>query len=102
MKSTQGQMHAKKPIKGNKKKVRFEVSAKPGSQVHVAGTFNNWDPTANPMKDNPDSGHFKALLDLPEGKYEYKFIVNGVWISDPKCADWVPDGCGSLNSVLQV
>ena len=102
MKSSKGQTHEKKATGGNKKKVRFELSAEPGNLVYVAGTFNNWDPAANPLKDNPDSGHFKAVLSLPEGTYEYKFIVNGVWSSDPKCPDWVPDGCGSLNSVVKV
>ncbi len=102
MKSAKGQMHEKKAANGGKKKVRFELAAEPGSQVYVAGTFNNWDAAKNPLKDNPDSGHFKAILSLPEGTHEYKFIVNGVWFSDPKCQDWVPDGCGAMNSVLKV
>ena len=25
-------------------------------------------------------GTFTAVLDLPEGKYEYKFIVDGQWL----------------------
>lgn len=102
MKSMKGQMHEKKTPGGRKKKVRFELAAEPGSQVYVAGTFNAWSPTANPLKDNPDSGHFKATLNLAEGTHAYKFVVNGLWMSDPKCPDWAPDGCGSLNSVIQV
>lgn len=42
------------------------------------------------------------VISLPAGTHEYKFIVNGTWFSDPKCPDWIPDGCGSLNSVLHV
>ncbi len=84
------------------KKVRFELAAEPGSQVFVAGTFNNWSPTANALKDNPDSGHYKTALRVPAGIHEYKFVVNGVWSSDPKCLDWTPNDCGSLNSVLDV
>ena len=87
---------------GAGKRVRFELSAKPGSRVFVAGTFNNWNPTANPLKDNPDSGHFKAALRVPAGAHEYKFVVNGVWTMDPKCVDWAPNGYGALNSVLYV
>lgn len=102
MKSNKGQQHEKKSTGGKMKKVRFECSAEPGSQVCVAGTFNNWDATANPLKDNLDCGHFKAVLSIPEGTHEYKFVVNGVWLSDPKCPDWVPDGCGAMNSVLKV
>ena len=102
MKNSKNQTLEKKATGGHMRKVRFECSAEPGSQVYVAGTFNKWDPKANPLKDNPESGPYKALLSLPEGMHEYKFIVNGTWFSDPKCPDWVPDGCGSLNSVLHV
>ena len=84
------------------KRVRFDLSAKPGSQVFVAGTFNNCNPTANPLKDNPGSGHFKAALRVPTGTHEYKFVVSGVWNVDPKCVDWTPNAYGSLNSVRYV
>ena len=84
------------------KNVQFELSAEPGIRVFVAGTFNNWNPTANPLKDNPDSGHYKAALRVPTGTQEYKFVVNGVWTVDPKCPDWTSNGHGSLNSVLHV
>jgi 1,4-alpha-glucan branching enzyme len=82
--------------------VQFELSTKPGSKVYVAGTFNHWNPTANLMKDNPDSGHFKASLQVPAGTHEYKFIVDGTWVMDPTCAYWTPNAYGSLNSVLHV
>jgi 5'-AMP-activated protein kinase regulatory beta subunit len=82
--------------------VRFEVSADSKSRVFVAGTFNNWNPTASPMKDNSDSGHYKATLSLPGGKHEYKFVVNGVWRVDPSCQNCAPNPYGGLNSVLRV
>ena len=82
--------------------VRFRLSADPGSQVFVAGTFNNWDPTANPLKDNPNSGHFKVALHVAPGTHQYKFVVNGAWIADPNCTDSAPSGYGSMNSVLHV
>jgi 1,4-alpha-glucan branching enzyme len=84
------------------KRVRFELAAEAGREVFVAGTFNGWSPTANPLKDNPDSGHFKAEVRVPPGTHEYKFVVDGLWVADPKCSDWIPNGYGSLNSVLRV
>jgi len=62
--------------------VRFELSGEPGSHVSVTGTFNNWNPTANPLKGNPGSGHFKAAVRVPTGTHEYKSVVNGVWSVD--------------------
>jgi 1,4-alpha-glucan branching enzyme len=83
-----------------KKRVRFELLAKAGTQVFVAGTFNNWNPKANPLKDNPDSGLFKVTLTIPPGRHEYKFIVNDVWTVNPNCTDSVPNVYGSMNNVI--
>ena len=93
-------MRAMKKTSG--KKVRFEVEAEPGSKVSVAGTFNDWDSTKNPMKDNPSSGKYATTVKLGLGRHEYKFVVNGEWRVDPKCADRAPNGFGSLNSVITV
>lgn len=84
------------------KKVEFQLTVEPGSEVFVAGTFNKWNPTANRMKDNPGSGHCKATLLVPPGRHEYKFVVNGVWTADPTCENWNPDGHGTMNSVIVV
>jgi 1,4-alpha-glucan branching enzyme len=84
------------------KKVNFQVTAEPGSDVFVAGSFNNWNPTQYRMRDNPGSGHCKAALSLPPGRHEYKFVVNGEWRLDLNCAEWEPNDQGSLNSVVHV
>ena len=39
---------------------------------------------------------------LPAGRYEYLFVVDGRWITDPKARDYVPNPFGGCNSVLQV
>ncbi len=84
------------------KRVSFQVTAEPGSEVFVAGSFNNWNPTQYRMRDNPGSGHCKKTLVLPAGRHEYKFVVNGQWRVDPNCPDSVPNESGSMNSVLTV
>lgn len=84
------------------RRVQFDLSVQPGSRVFVAGTFNNWNPTVHQLKDNPGSGHCKATLRIPPGRHEYKFVVNGEWVADPKCPEWVPNDQGSLNSVVHV
>ena len=88
--------------KKEKKRVNFWISAAPGSLVSVAGTFNNWDPTANPMQDQSGKGYFKTDMLIPQGTHEYKFVVNGVWATDPSCQNRVPDPFGSENCVLQI
>ncbi len=84
------------------KKINFQLLAEPGSEVFVAGTFNNWDPRQHQLRDNPGSGHCKIMLALPLGRHEYKFVVNGEWRLDPTCPDWAPNDQGTLNSVIAV
>jgi len=85
-----------------RKRVTFEVSAEPGSEVSVAGTFNDWDPARNLMHDRTGQGAFRTSMLLHPGRYEYKFVINNVWSIDPECRNWAPNAEGSLNSVLLV
>lgn len=49
--------------------------------VHVAGSFNGWNPTARALERSGDD--FTTSLQLAPGRYEYKFVING--------ADWRTD-----------
>lgn len=84
------------------KDIQFEICAEPDSKVYVAGTFNNWDPTSHPLKHQPEEGVFCGKIQLPVGKHEYKFVVNGVWQLDPQCPHWAINELGTLNSVIHV
>lgn len=50
-----------------------------------------------------------VTLDLPPGRYEYKFVVDGKWCCDPGCDDgtYQSDDCvaneyGTKNRVIEV
>jgi 1,4-alpha-glucan branching enzyme len=92
----------KKDAGRKSKKTGFQLVTEPGSEVFVAGSFNNWNPTQYRLRDNPDSGIYKISLALPPGRHEYKFVVNGEWRLDPNCPDWLPNSMGTINSVVSV
>lgn len=74
----------------------------PGAQaVFLAGTFNQWRPTATPMQCT-GADCWSVELELPPGIYEYRFIVDGAWVHDPASAETVPNPFGGLNSVVRV
>ena len=81
--------------------VVFKFHAPPEAEVYVAGTFNNWDPTAIRLGDN-GKGAYTATVLLPLGTYEYKFIVNGEWHTGADDREQVPNPFGSTNNVLVV
>lgn len=71
--------------------------------VTVAGTFNDWNSTANAMTDADGDGVWTTALDVPAGRQMYKFVVNGTdWHEDRTASELVDDGFGGFNSVMEV
>ncbi|MBU0679638.1 MAG: hypothetical protein KJ626_16165, partial [Verrucomicrobia bacterium] len=66
--------------------------------VLLAGEFNSW--AMDPMR-RLGNGVWRTTLQLPEGSYGYKFIVDGEWIFDPN-SDERKKVNGVENSLLTV
>jgi cyclomaltodextrinase len=91
------------PWQAESRPVTFSLVV-PGSPrtVGVAGSFNGWNATANPLLPGTDRVTWSATLTLSPGVYTYKFVVNGSrWLADSK-APVQDDGSGNINSVLVV
>jgi 5'-AMP-activated protein kinase regulatory beta subunit len=91
-----------KAAKAKTQRVTFSVRAKEGSKVFIAGSFNDWDPTAKQLVDKKGDGLFVATFNLEPGAHQYKFVIDGIWCADPECTDWVHNDHGTLNSVKNV
>ena len=74
----------------NVKETIFKLYAPNANKVSIAGTFNNWDADKN-IAEKDSNGNWSVGLKLKPGKYEYKFIVDGVWINDPNGISCVPE-----------
>ena len=82
--------------------VRFEFIAPTATSVAVAGSFNRWDPRKNPLSGPDGKGAWSVTLELPAGRYEYLFVVDGnKWLPDPGTPS-VDDGLGGRNSIVEV
>ena len=81
--------------------ISFALRKPDAKQVSLCGEFNEWSPSATPMKRNND-GHWETSVALAPGRYQYKFVVDGQWLPDPGAQNNVPNQYGSLNSVLEV
>lgn len=88
-------------MKNLKKKVSFEYYAPLARNVHVAGTFNDWNLEDYPLKKDR-SGKWKVSLSLPPGRYEYRYLVDGVWENDQRPVECIPNAFGSWNCVVTV
>ncbi|MCB9655385.1 MAG: glycosyl hydrolase [Deltaproteobacteria bacterium] len=72
-----------------------------GASVFVAGTFNQWSPTATPLTDPDGDGVYTTSLSLSPGLYPYKLVVDGSWMLDPSHNYRAYEG-GTENSGLRV
>ena len=57
--------------------------------VSLVGDFNDWDPSANPMK-KLNNGDHSLTLNLPKGEnYQFKYYVDeNRWINDNEADDY--------------
>jgi 1,4-alpha-glucan branching enzyme len=83
------------------RRVRIEFHDEKAQEVCIAGTFNDWRPTATQMVNVGESRWVKELI-LPPGRYEYRLVVDGRWTCDPGATEKVPNPFGEFNSVLDV
>ncbi|KAF2683088.1 carbohydrate-binding module family 48 protein [Lentithecium fluviatile CBS 122367] len=66
------------------------------SEVYVTGDFDEWKKT---VKLENEGGIFKKTVELPKQKHQYKFVVDGNWVTN-ESAPKEPDSNGIFNNVL--
>ncbi len=79
-------------------RVRFLYEDGDARHVEVAGTFNDWRP--HPCEKS--GGRWESRLTLPAGSYQYRFVVDGRWVADPRNPAKVADAFGGHNSVFEI
>jgi chromosome partitioning protein len=82
--------------------VMFALEAPQSKTVRVTGEFTNWSREGMEMEKDAADGLWKVVVDISPGEYEYRFIVDGVWIRDPNNKDYVRNEFGQENSLLIV
>ena len=83
------------------KKIQFEFHSPDANEVFLVGDFNQWEPKKHVMKKGKNGAWEKTTM-LPQGTYEYKFLVDGSWVEDPKNPERCLNRFGTLNNVLKV
>ena len=79
--------------------VIFRVHAPTAQSVFLTGSFTVWQ-ARHALRRGAD-GSWSVILDLPPGRYEYAYVVDGRWMLNPS-APIVPDGLGGRNNSVIV
>uniref|UniRef100_A0A0N5BQA2 5'-AMP-activated protein kinase subunit beta-1 n=1 Tax=Strongyloides papillosus TaxID=174720 RepID=A0A0N5BQA2_STREA len=83
----------------NEYPVVFKWQGSPNNKaVYISGSWDNWERKIPLVKSTQD---FTTIVNLNEGKYEYKYFVDGKWMTD----DRVPrttNSIGTENNVIEI
>ncbi|HET98566.1 MAG TPA: glycoside hydrolase family 13 [Desulfurivibrio alkaliphilus] len=79
----------------------FSLNAPDADEVYLVGDFNNWENGKGKMR-KLKSGLHKKSLKLKPGRYEYRFVVDGQWWTDPNNSLRCPNAFGEENSVIEI
>jgi 1,4-alpha-glucan branching enzyme len=77
--------------------IGFELEEPRAHVVFLAGGFNEW---KIPLRKHT-RGKWSAEVELPPGRHEYLFVVDGTWQPDPR-SESVVNPFGGVNSVVTV
>jgi chromosome partitioning protein len=81
--------------------VLFASKLWPARHVLLAGDFNNWSPVATPMQSG-GTNVWTARLPLRPGRYRYRLVVDGKWMTDPNNTYVESNEFGELNNIVEV
>mgnify|MGYP003329382969 CR=1 FL=1 len=85
--------------KDGKYRVEFRYPADADHRVMLAGSFNDW---AQVPMTRDENGDYVVSVKLDPGYYEYRFVVDDVWLSDESNPAFSANDFGTLNSILRI
>jgi len=92
---------AGEPPKAKRRRAVFRLDAPEAGEVFLVGNFNDWDVRRHRMK-REENGVWKKITLLFPGRYEYKFLVDHEWWTDPANDQVCWNRFGTQNNVLEV
>ena len=75
--------------------VHFEFNHPSATSVCVAGSFNDWEPAAKALH-HVGGGRWLKDTALAPGTYEYRLVVDGQWLADPRVEETVAGNHGRI------
>lgn len=79
--------------------VTIQITAANAKSVKIVGSYDGWKQhyALTPIGDDM----WQKRIDLHSGRYEYQFVIDGIWVVNTEKAT-IPNGFGELNNILIV
>jgi 1,4-alpha-glucan branching enzyme len=96
------QEKVEKPIEPDIEEVTFGLEASAAKDIYVAGDFNDWKIDDESRLARGENGWWEKRVRLPQGRYRYKFVIDGEWTEDSKNEAREINAFGSFDSVMEI
>lgn len=80
----------------------FLIKANGAREVHLLGDFNGWTSSAESLLWQKEEGVWQKRVFLEPGRYHYKFLVDGQWLTDPHNERVEPNPYGGVDSIVDI
>ncbi len=81
--------------------IRFTIKPETDAKkILLAGDFSKWKLVR--MRKQKDGTYVTVVYLNKPGTYEYRFSIDGKWISDPDNNAWAMNPFGTMNSVAKL
>jgi 1,4-alpha-glucan branching enzyme len=81
--------------------VIFRFHDEGAERVRLVADFAGWETQPIDLRQQ-DNGDWQLTVELPPGRYSYRFLVNDQWKDDPESKDYEFNSYGTLNAVVVV
>ncbi len=82
-------------------KVKFISPTPDAHNVFLVGDFNQWNERSHRLR-RTGSKRYELEMEIPPGRYRFKYLIDGVWWNDPDAEEYAPNPWGSEDSVISV
>lgn len=81
--------------------ITLTVEAPQAKEVYLAGEFNNWKLDENSRMEKTN-GCWTKRLNLDNGKYRYRFVIDGNWVEDSRNPLKQVNTYGTMDSLIEI
>jgi chromosome partitioning protein len=84
------------------KEVTFTVEAPAAKDIYIVGDFNDWKINDESRFTRQENGSWEKRMGLNQGRYRYKFLVDGAWTLDSMNPELEPNTFGTFDSIMKI
>jgi chromosome partitioning protein len=90
------------PVEPGSRDVTFRFESPEARDIYIVGDFNDWKISDEGKLGRRENGCWEKRMEVPQGRYRYKFVVDGEWTPDEKNPDLEPNVFGTFDSVITI